>query len=208
LDRFTAAELGVARRQENAGATELRHGHFERHARTRRGFFKNHPERLAAHDVVAFATLLHRFQFNGAGNQPVQFCRRQVQQGEKVALAHAASCAATQASTASLRRSTRIVISSSLITSGGIRRTTDSAVTLISRPRSRHRPTSSPQGRSNCTPLIRPWPRTSLTMVISAKASRRAWRSNSPRAGTVSITPALRVSTTVTAVAQPSGLPP
>src|SRR5690606_7851845 len=201
-------KLGIPRRPENAGATELRHGHLERHARARRGLFNDHPECLGAHDVVALNTLLHRLQLNGAGNQPVQLCRRQIQQGEKVAHAHAASCAATKASTASLRRSTRSVISSSRITSGGIRRTTDSAVTLISRPRSRHRPTSSPQGRSNCTPLIRPWPRTSLTMVISAKASRRAWRSNSPRAGTVSITPALRVSTTVTAVAQPSGLPP
>ena len=84
-----------------------------------------------------------------------------------------------------------------------------SAVTLNTRPASSAIFTSSPQGRSSSTPIIRPMPRISNTPATPASAAARPLRIASPTRIAFSSSPSsFIVSSVVTTPHMASGLPP
>ena len=85
--RFAAPQLGVARRQEHAGAAELGHRHFERYPGAGGGLLENHAQSLAAQGFMELPGVQHGFQLHGALYQIPQLLGRQVHQSEKVARA-------------------------------------------------------------------------------------------------------------------------
>jgi hypothetical protein len=100
-------------------------------------------------------------------------CAAQAQELLTGTLAKARTSGASRATIASASRS--------LSTSGGSRRITLSCVTLMSMPRASAVFTSSPQGRSSSTPIIRPSPRTCLTPAKPPMRSRKASTIQAPR---------------------------
>ncbi len=87
-DRLAAAQLGVARGQEDGLAAELDHAGLERHAGTGRGFLEDHAQHAVLQRFEQHASLAQVLQLDAAADHPEQFVGGEVQQGEKVPSAH------------------------------------------------------------------------------------------------------------------------
>ncbi|MNM63384.1 hypothetical protein D3C81_747500 [compost metagenome] len=87
-DRFAAAQLGVAWRQEDGLAAELDHAGLERHAGTGRGLLEDHAQHAVLQGLEQHASLAQVLQLDAAADHPEQFVGGEVQQGEKVPSAH------------------------------------------------------------------------------------------------------------------------
>jgi hypothetical protein len=175
LDRLGAAELAVARGQVHHAAAHLVHAGLEAHARARAGLLEDHGQRAVGQGLVLFVGLELLLDERGAFEQVGVFVGAEVVELQVVF--HGCLAGAHSASKAWTRGVSRATISSASAVvriSGGTMRITLSAVTLMSRPASAARPTRAPQGLSSSTPIIRPWPRTSLTPLKLPSAARSA----------------------------------
>src|SRR5215470_7757148 len=171
--RLAAAELHFLRGQENGVAAELAHGDLEGYSRTGRGPFEDHRQRLTAKRTRA--AIGARFHRAGILDYAAQIGGRDLDQVKKVpdAFHRAASCFGREAgvprpsplpaSRAQARssRTTPSAISSSLMISGGSRRTTLSPAATTSIFSARSALTSSPAGMTARKPTRSPSPRIS-----------------------------------------------
>src|SRR5258708_34185225 len=180
LDGLAAAQLRLARVEHDRRASQLVDAGFERHARARRALLEDHCQHAVGERLVGDVVLEPLLDQACAAEKVFELPALEV--GEPQEMLHAAAAAAASARnvfTSGTRMATSCFASSSRITSGGSRRTTVSAGTLITIPASRPRRTRSPHGRSSSTPSLSPRARVSLTPATPAN----------PRSRPVPITP-------------------
>ena len=82
LDRLAALDLQVAVREEERLPAELKHARLKGNARPRRGFFKDHAERLARENAVLYARLLHRLEFFGKSENRLDLLNGKIMDGK------------------------------------------------------------------------------------------------------------------------------
>ena len=82
LDRLAAPKLQVAAAEKECLSAELVHPNFERHARPRRGFLKDHTERLSRKQFMRNASLLLCLEISGERQNLLHIVRTQLMNGE------------------------------------------------------------------------------------------------------------------------------
>src|SRR5690625_2786038 len=218
---LAATQLRVARREKDRAAAKLAHARLERDACTGGCLLEHHGQHFPAQRFVAFAGRMQTLEFDRAANQPRERVGVQIEQRQKMLCSHDLGPKTYVPIRGSQRgdyplsarslamSSTSWSSSASLMISGGKRRTTLPAVTLMITPRSSPAPTNSPQGRSSSMPTISPRPRISRTSARSPNACSSAPRRYSPRAAArATRSSSSMASMTASAVRQASGLPP
>src|SRR5450830_55994 len=197
FDGFGAAQLAVAGGQVNHRATQLVHAGFEAHPCAGAGLLEDHGQRAVGQRVVFLVGLELLLDDGGALQQVRVFVGAQILELQVVAQGVGAHWAppARKAFTSGARMGTMWI--------------TLSAVTLSSRPASAAWPVSAPQGRSSSTPIIRPWPRMSLTPGRLPSSRTRAARRWAPTRAALSSRPSSSMMRMVSTPARmASGLPP
>jgi|GEM_PF-5807698 len=86
FQRFTAPELGVGVGKKQAGAAQLRHGHFEGHARARGRLVKDHRQRLVFQRIFVKGRAV--LQGDCALNDRVKLCLLEIHQCQKMSGSH------------------------------------------------------------------------------------------------------------------------
>src|SRR5256714_5874350 len=216
-DGLAAAELHFRTGQHDRFAAELAHADVERHARSGRGLFEDHRQRLAFErlDRVGMSLQL-RLHGEACGKHVAQLLGRKLAQIEKMAqsFAHCAAArfnfALESATQARSSRATPSSISASVTINGGSNRTTFSPAPTVSSFCSRNAVTRSPDGTTAFTPISSPSPRTS--------ESTSGWRSTTEASFCLSSSDIFcacstkpgfsMTSSTALAAATASGLPP
>ncbi|MOA06056.1 hypothetical protein D3C78_1256770 [compost metagenome] len=87
-DRLAAAQLGIARGQENRLAAELDHAGFERQPGPGRGFLEDHPQYAVFQGFEQYAAVTQVLQLDASTDHTEQFVGCEIHQGEKVPSAH------------------------------------------------------------------------------------------------------------------------
>jgi len=85
---LAAAQLGIARRQEDGLAAELDHAGFEGHAGAGRRLLEDHPEHAVFQRLEQYAAVTQVFKLNASTEHADQLFGRAIHQGEKVPCAH------------------------------------------------------------------------------------------------------------------------
>ncbi|MNZ19121.1 hypothetical protein D3C78_361450 [compost metagenome] len=87
-DRLAAAELGVARREEDRLAAELDHAGLEGNPGPGRGLLEDHAQYAVLQGFVEDSSITQVLQLAAAADQADQFVGRVIQHREKVTCAH------------------------------------------------------------------------------------------------------------------------
>src|SRR5882672_2014084 len=218
--RFAAAELRIAGAEEDRRSAELVHAGLERQPRARALLLENHHQRAIEKRVVRLVGLELLLDPARAPEQVFELVPPEVLELQKVlrgrhesvrqwATAASALLAVRKVLMRLLTPSISNCTSASFMFRGGSRRTTVSAVTLISRPASRPRSTRSPQGRSSSIPIIRPLPRISLMPATPASLAPMPSRVMLPSLPARVARPSSSMTASVASAAtQARGLPP
>ncbi len=157
LDRFAPPQLGIPRIEVNRRPSQLVHAGLEGEAGAGTGLFENHHQGTVGKRPVLLVGLELFLDPARTFKQVVEFGAGKILELQKMLDSHGFRTQAARKSLISgASRSTSSPASASLKTSGGNRRTTLSAVTLMSSPAASALPTSSPQGRSSSMPIISP----------------------------------------------------
>src|SRR5581483_4043166 len=189
-------EADVAGCQVDRGAAELHHLDLERDPGPQARLLEDHGERSPREERVRLSSPELALEARGDREHGVDLGARQIGDAEEVPL-HPATASSRIANPSS----TCVCVT----TSGGRKRSTRSAVQLMSKPLSRARETIGAPGSSSTAPSIRPAPRTADAPKSRSSRERKCAptsRTWARRAGSAS---AVRAAT---AAAHATGFPP